>query len=76
MKLEDCPLPMNALIVDPKNSVESVLTPALTARKWHVDHARHIYEINDLIMNHPPDLIVVHGDGATLEEILDWRPFE
>jgi DNA-binding response OmpR family regulator len=64
LKLEDCPLPMNALIVDPKNSVEAVLSPALTARQWHVDHARHIYEINDLIMNHPPDLIVVHGDGA------------
>ena len=58
---------MNALIVDAKNSVEAVLTPALTARKWHVDHARHIYEINDLIMNHPPDLIVVHGDGAAGE---------
>lgn len=58
---------MNALIVDPKNSVEAVLTSVLTARSWHVDHARHVYEINDLIINHPPDLIVVHGDGAAGE---------
>ena len=63
-KLEDYPLPMNALIVDPMTTVNDALAPALSARKWHVDHARHVHEINELIMNHPPDLIVVHGDGA------------
>jgi PleD family two-component response regulator len=62
--LEDCPLPMNALIVDPTNTVEAVLSPTLTERGWHVDHARHVYEIYDLVMKNPPDLIVVHGDGA------------
>ncbi|HEX3304588.1 MAG TPA: hypothetical protein VHR64_17000 [Thermomicrobiales bacterium] len=55
---------MNALIVDPMNTVEAVLSPVLTARGWKVDHARHVYEIFDLIIKHPPDLIVVHGDGA------------
>lgn len=54
---------MNALIVDPMNTVDAVLAPVLTKRKWHVSHAKHIYEINDLIMNHAPDLIIVHGDG-------------
>ena len=54
---------MNALIVDPMNTVDAVLAPVLTERKWHVSHAQHVHEINDLIMNHPPDLIIVHGDG-------------
>jgi len=55
---------MNALIVDPMNTVEAVLSPVLTARGWKVEHARHVHEIFDLIIKHPPDLIVVHGDGA------------
>ena len=55
---------MNALIVDSSDTVEAVLSPALSARQWHVDHARYIHEVNNLIMVHPPDLIVVHGDGA------------
>jgi DNA-binding response OmpR family regulator len=54
---------MNVLIVDQVGTVHKVLAPALTERKRRVDHARHVYEINDLIMDHPPDLIVVHGDG-------------
>jgi DNA-binding response OmpR family regulator len=54
---------MNALIVDPVSTVHKILAPALSDRKWRVDHARHVYDINDLIMSHPPDLIVVHGDG-------------
>jgi hypothetical protein len=55
---------MNALIVDPMNTVDAVLAPVLTERKWQVDHAQAVHEINDLIMLHPPDLIVVHGDGT------------
>ncbi|MDQ2682174.1 MAG: hypothetical protein M3Y37_01470 [Chloroflexota bacterium] len=54
---------MNALIVDPTNTVDAVLAPVLTERTWNVSHAQHVHEINDLIMNFPPDLIIVHGDG-------------
>lgn len=55
---------MNALIVDPENSVHARLEPVLTGKSWHVARAENVHQINDLIAEVTPDLIVVHGDGS------------
>ena len=55
---------MNALIVDSRNTVHATLEPSLTGKQWQVAHARHIHQVNELIMEAARGLIVAPGDGA------------
>lgn len=58
---------MNALIIDPTKTVSDLLSPVLVERSWDVDYAAHIHEVNALVTNRAPELIVVHGDGPAGE---------
>jgi DNA-binding response OmpR family regulator len=55
---------MNLLIIDATSSVDAVLAPHSQERGWSQMTLTSTADINATISEQPPDLVVVHGDGA------------
>jgi GGDEF domain-containing protein len=63
-KEEERPSRMNLLIIDATNSVDAVLAPHCSERSWTVKCVANPHDLYTAIADTPPDMVIVHGDGA------------